>query len=113
MAIMFWILVSSTGRSIEEVQRAFHQLGIKCSQDEAEKLLGKPFGEQIQGKARMRIWLFVNQSLDEVECYTVMMFITVGETEHLITDSHQNIRGRDAWLFRWYLLKSRLGLKVD
>lgn len=100
------LALTSSGMSIEEAEAACKRIGTeKITESLAESVFGKPIPTPVKH------WLFTRWSLDTVEKLVVVVN-SDGLSARIIT-GRQILTGWDAWKFRWYLLKLRLGFKVD
>lgn len=120
VGILLALSLSPSAMSIENAQSVFEQLGnvrpklgeqviigTRKSQVELEALLGKPHRID-QSRPR---WHFVRQSWNTVEWLEISVISMPNNDMTYLGHFGGTLTGRDAWNYRWNLLKERFGAK--
>ncbi|MFT3880703.1 MAG: hypothetical protein QM703_13690 [Gemmatales bacterium] len=105
------LALTSSGMSIEEAREAYKHLRQEhASLAQAERLFGRPL---INPKyPALKVWFFTESSSNSIKLYAVCKNET--EEESVWMDSENApLTGWDAWKFRWWLFKLRLGFSLD
>jgi hypothetical protein len=104
------ILIAPTSISIEEAKALHNQLTDNCLRADAIRLLGKPYKEDRD----ISVWLYTKHQLNETYFYSIAYDWKVTNPSAPRCFCYEDsVTGWNAWIFRWDMLKVRLGFKVD
>lgn len=110
VAVLF---LTSSAKTIEEATAIYERMDKKSTRAQVEKLLGSPlYHENLDGN-KTYIWLYVRQTWNSAECFGVLLHTQNEEKDFALSSIDGIVTGWDAWKFRWFLLKARLGINVD
>jgi len=98
--------------SIEKAKAVYKQLELEnATLSRAVSMFGKPFiNPKYPG---VKVWFFTKSSLNTIEVFAVCKH-ELSEEESVWMEKDMGISTDwDAWKFRWWLLKLRLGIHQD
>lgn len=107
-AVVF-VLLSSSGMTVEQADAVFAQLKSNETQEQAERLMGPPHRVISRGKSAIWYWFYRRQSfncVDDVTYYADFSFDGLMSASGTSVVSYE---GKLAWLRRWEMLKDKLG----
>jgi hypothetical protein len=101
--------MTSSNLSIEEAKSRVAGLNGDLTREEVEKVFGKPFAVKAQPKLTLIAWCFFEHSIDKTDSYSVILALHGEDRVGRVDGFKQSYMGKDAWIFRWLILRWRLG----